>query len=103
MQMEQFTPSSHFGEDRNAAGWRGAQRFGFERPVRAFAAEGYLMSAFSNRKLKTSTTSPASRVEGCLVAKIRFGVFSNNLLHHHLLPLLVLQQISMTFAKIKSD
>lgn len=42
---------------------RHTQRFGFEPFARAFAIEGYLMSAFQNRKLKTSKASPASHGE----------------------------------------
>jgi len=69
-QIQHFFPCSLFRKDRKASGWRDTQRYDFEPPVRAFAAEGYLMSAFSNRKLKTSKASPACPV------KLSFRLFS---------------------------
>lgn len=46
--------------------WSNTQRSGFALSVRAYAAEGYLMSACSNRKLKTLKASPAFHSEAVI-------------------------------------
>lgn len=61
-----FTSCFLFERDRNGFDWSDTQRSGFEPSLGVYAAAGYLMSASSNRKLKTLKASPASHSEAVI-------------------------------------